>query len=129
MTFPDSYFFIRNAATDKVLDIKDRSTADGAPVVLSDKQSANNDNQLWKYEDGFIVNKKSGLCLEATGGGMGRKVQPGSPIAQSARRERPDSINQLWAYNYEVLSPYDPAVCISGKDVTLKRARRLSPTQ
>jgi Ricin-type beta-trefoil lectin domain-like len=125
VNFPDGYFIIRNAASGKVLDVKDGSTADGAPVILADKKPASNDSQLWKYEDGFIVNKKSGLCLEITGAVGGSFVKPGSAIAQSARREQPASINQLWAYNYEYLTPYDPSVCISGKNDSLEPGTEL----
>lgn len=125
VTFPEGYFSIRNAASGKVLDVKGGSTADGALVILADKKDADNDSQLWKYESGFILNVNSGLCLEVTGAVAGSLVKPGSAIAQSARREQPASINQLWAYNYEHLMPYDPRVCISGKNDSLEPGTEL----
>jgi hypothetical protein len=115
--FPSGYFSIHNKDNGNMLDVKDGSTADGAPVVLADTElDSIIDSQVWKYDSGFIVNANSGLCLEVKDAVAGSLIKPGSVIVQSARRQQPDSFNQLWAYNREFLVPYDSKVCVSGKD-------------
>lgn len=36
------------------------------------------------------------------------------------RRDPPESLNQLWAYNYQMLMPYDPKVAITAKNEDFK---------
>lgn len=115
-SFPDGDFFIRSVVSGLVVEIKDGSTAEGAPAVVRTGQSSNNDNQLWKYDQGFLVNKKSGLVLEVVGYQGGGNIEPGTPVAQASRRERPANLNQLWAYNRGRLVPYDPKVTLSVRD-------------
>ncbi|KAL1915436.1 uncharacterized protein VTP21DRAFT_6560 [Calcarisporiella thermophila] len=116
MSFPEGYFFIRNVFSGKVLDVKDHSKKEGANIILWHRKSLLNDNQLWKYEDGYIINKETGFVLEVQGGIGGGNLKPGSDIVQAKRREPPTSINQLWAYNYEYLQPFDPKVCLAVHD-------------
>ncbi|MBF6333298.1 RICIN domain-containing protein [Nocardia transvalensis] len=115
-SFPVGDFFIRNVASGKVLDVEGGSTAPGAAIIVWDRKSSDYDNQLWRYDEGFIVNKKSGLCLEVPGYEGGGGIKPGTSLVQAARREQPDSLNQLWAYNYQSPMPYDPKVCLWGED-------------
>lgn len=114
--FPVGYFFIRNVASGQVLDVKDASAQPGASIVLWPRKSSGYDNQLWKYEDGFLVNKASGLVLEVPGYEGGGNIGPGTSLVQNTRREPPDSLNQLWAYNYQHLMPYDPKVTLWGQN-------------
>ncbi|WP_433272410.1 RICIN domain-containing protein [Actinosynnema sp. CS-041913] len=113
--FPEGYFFIRNVASGKVLDVKDNSKEAGASIILWGRKAGGYDNQLWKYDNGFLVNKNSGLCLEVQGV-SGTGIPPGTAVVQAERRERPHSINQLWAYNYQHLMPYDPKVSLWGEN-------------
>lgn len=116
MDFPEGSFFIRNVASDLVLDVKGAGTQSGAGIVLERRKAGGTtDSQLWKYDNGFIVNLNSGLVLEVPGFEGGGSIQPGTSLAQADKREQPDSLNQLWAYNYEHLMPYDPKVCIQGQ--------------
>ncbi|MFC4376304.1 RICIN domain-containing protein [Nocardia halotolerans] len=116
MDFPEGSFFIRNVASDLMLDVKGASTQPGAGIVLEDRNTSGTANsQLWKYDNGFIVNVNSGLVLEVPGFEGGGNIRPGSALAQADKREQPDSLNQLWAYNYEHLMPYDPKVCVQGQ--------------
>lgn len=119
--FPPGYFFIRNVESNLVLDIADGSTAPGGRVILWDKKPSDNDNQLWKYDEGFLVNKKSGLVLEVPGYENGGNINPGTALVQNKRREQPKSLNQLWAYNYGYLMPYDPKVVVSAEGDNLTR--------
>lgn len=115
-SFPGDYFFIRNVVSGKVLDVRDGSTDAGASVLLWDRKPRDNDNQLWKYDEGFIVNKNSGLVLEVPGYEGGGNIKPGTSLVQAERRAPPHSLNQLWAYNYSHLMPYDPKVCLWGEN-------------
>ncbi|KAF5353436.1 hypothetical protein D9756_008038 [Leucocoprinus leucothites] len=110
--FPDGSFFIRNVASGKVLDVQHGSTE---CYPLGRKESGF-DNQLWRYDNGFLVNKASGLVLEVPGFEGGGDISPGTALQINAKRERPESLNQLWAYNYQYIMPYDPKVVIWGQD-------------
>jgi hypothetical protein len=114
--FPPGYFFIRNVSSGKVIDVRGDSTDPGAEIVLWDRKGSDYDNQLWKHDKGFLMNKKSGLVLEVPGYAGGGQIQPDTGLIQAERRGEPDSRNQLWAYNNQSLFPYDPEVCISAKD-------------
>lgn len=114
--FPEGFFYIRNVHSGLVVDIEDGSTAAGARAIVWHRKSSSSANQLWKYDDGFLVNKNSGLVLEVVGYQGGGSIAPGTPVAQARRREKPENLNQLWAYNHEMLMPYDPKVTLSARD-------------
>ncbi|WP_327120616.1 RICIN domain-containing protein [Nocardia sp. NBC_01730] len=114
--FPEGFFYIRNVHSGLVVDIKDGSTAEGARAIVWDRKSSDSANQLWRYDRGFLVNKNSGLVLEVVGHEGGGSIAPGTPVAQARKRERPKSLNQQWAYNREMLMPYDPDVALSARD-------------
>lgn len=50
----------------------------------------------------------------------GGDITPGTRLVQAERRQQPKSLNQLWAYNYKHLMPYDPkvSVAVEGDNVT-----------
>ncbi|KAI7851067.1 ricin B lectin domain-containing protein [Circinella umbellata] len=72
--FPvDSYFYIKSQKNELVLDIDDGKTEPGANLIMysqKDHDAEDNDNQLWRYDDGFLTNKKSGLVLDISGGDL-----------------------------------------------------------
>lgn len=113
--FPEGYFLIRSVYSGLVLDIRDGSTEPGSPAIVWEEKGFDFDNQLWKYDRGFLVNKKSGLVLEVPGYEGGGDIESETALVQNTRRAEPDSINQLWAYNSELqtLTPYDPKVGIT----------------
>ncbi|WP_406234064.1 RICIN domain-containing protein [Nocardia sp. NBC_01009] len=115
-SFPEGFFYIRSVYSGLVVDIEDGSTAEGTQAIVWHQKSSSSANQLWKYDDGFLVNKNSGLVLEVVGYEGGGSIAPGTPVAQALRRERPESLNQLWAYNRRMLMPYDPKVTLSARD-------------
>lgn len=115
-TFPTGYFYIRSVASGLVVKIQNNSTAEGAPAIVWNHKSKRNDSELWKYDTGFLVNKKSGLVLEVPGYEKGGKIEPGAPVAQACKRQRPESLNQVWAYNYQMLMPYDLDVSLSARN-------------
>lgn len=120
--FPSGEFYIRNVASGLVLDVRDGSTEDGAEVVLS--YLADDPGQRWTYDMGFLVNSGSGLCLEVPGMTSGGAIPPGTALVQSARREPPENLNQLWAYNFRFLTPYDPKVVIAAQGNELEPGAR-----
>ncbi|MFB6879039.1 RICIN domain-containing protein [Streptomyces sp. NPDC056323] len=121
--FPSEPFFIRNIYSGKVLDVAN-SGSEGSEIVLAYRKGSDHDGQLWTYGDGFFVNKHSGLVLEVPGYEGGGTITPGSVLRQSTKREKPDSLNQLWAYNYQLLCPYDPKVAITGEDADSEAGTR-----
>jgi len=67
---PVKYFTIRSGMCDKVLDITGASKNPGAKVILYQKKSGGNDNQLW-FEDSYgnICSKLNDkLCLDGSSG-------------------------------------------------------------
>ncbi|MEV6659700.1 RICIN domain-containing protein [Nocardia fluminea] len=117
MDFPEGSFFISNVASGLVLDVKGASKQPGTAITFEDrKPSGATSSQLWKYDSGFLVNTNSGLVLEVESYEGGGQISPGTALVQTERRQQPHSLNQLWAYNYQHLMPYDPRVCIQGKD-------------
>ncbi|MEW1724441.1 RICIN domain-containing protein [Streptomyces sp. NPDC093109] len=111
--FPEGHFFIRNVFSGKVLDIADSGNEPGSQVVVADRKSSGFDSQLWRYDSGLIINKGSGLVLQVPGYEGGGHIEPGTALRQAAKQER--ALNQLWACNYQMLMPYDPAVAITGE--------------
>ncbi|CAO3617243.1 unnamed protein product [Cunninghamella echinulata] len=53
--------------------------------------------------------------LEIPGYEGGGNITPGTALVQAPRREGPESLNQLWAENYQCLMPYDPKVRLWAK--------------
>lgn len=39
-------------------------------MIIWHRKAEGNDSQLWKYNEGFFINKNSGLVLEVPGYGM-----------------------------------------------------------
>ncbi|KAF9443729.1 carbohydrate-binding module family 13 protein [Macrolepiota fuliginosa MF-IS2] len=110
----DQPSYIRNSASAKVLDVDGGSRQPGANVILWDRKPSGSDNQLWSYGNRYLVNKNSGLVLEAplADGGL----QPGTPVQQAVKRN--GASNQLWIYDrqYRLVSAYDSSLCVWGLD-------------
>ncbi|KAI8096635.1 ricin B lectin domain-containing protein [Halteromyces radiatus] len=69
--FPlDTYFYIKNRKNSTVLDVYDGATTEDANIVLWPQKMNDNHNQLWRYEDGFLLNMKSKLALDVRGGDL-----------------------------------------------------------
>ncbi|MEU0634474.1 RICIN domain-containing protein [Streptomyces sp. NPDC005989] len=123
MNFPEGLFFIRNVYSGKVLDLAN-SGSEGSEIAVATRKGSDHDSQLWTYDNGFLVNKHSGLVLEVPGYEGGGTITPGTTLYQNTKREKPDSLNQLWAYNYELLNPYDPKVAITAEDADFNESTR-----
>ncbi|KAM3516091.1 hypothetical protein MY11210_000373 [Beauveria gryllotalpidicola] len=64
MTFPEGDFVIRNRASNRVLDAAYMSTETGSAIIVYDyKGDEDNSNQLWRFENGQLINRYSGYAL------------------------------------------------------------------
>jgi hypothetical protein len=54
-------------------------------------------NQLWRFEDGYLINAKSAKVLDIAGGQM----DPESSIIQYAQKETEEAANQKWGIDEE----------------------------
>ncbi|GES81024.1 carbohydrate-binding module family 13 protein [Rhizophagus clarus] len=84
----------------KVLDLEGGSTRDCAKTIQYTKKSEddpNVDSQLWFFDGGFIINKKSGLVLDVCEGNIKNATQ----IIQYNKGSPEPINNQEWDYNYE----------------------------
>ncbi|KAG1444551.1 hypothetical protein G6F56_010254 [Rhizopus delemar] len=70
--FPENqYFFIKSRANGHVLDVYMGETTDDSNIIIwQQKPDNDNANQLWRSEDGFLVNKKSHLVMDIRGGDL-----------------------------------------------------------
>ncbi|KAL1918130.1 uncharacterized protein VTP21DRAFT_3396 [Calcarisporiella thermophila] len=102
--FPSGYFYIKSRKYGRVLDVFDRSKEPGAKVILwTQKLGDDRHNQLWSYEDGFLVNKHSGLVLDVAGGNL--KSVAG--LCQYTRKHANDAKNQRFAFQDGFIFPVE----------------------
>ena len=91
------YFFIENASTGKVIEIKNSNSNDGAKIILNKKRSRKNDHQEWKLESSenkgyvFIVSKWSLNVLDV----KYKKIVDGTKL-QSFHKKVRGTENQEW---------------------------------
>ncbi|RUS14907.1 ricin B lectin domain-containing protein [Endogone sp. FLAS-F59071] len=88
------YFFIRSRQNGKVLDVEGGSSDAGVRICIWPKKDYDNDNQLWKFEEGFLVNKRSGLVIDIQSG----ELAPDRNICQYDRKWVQEANNQRWGY-------------------------------
>ena len=62
-TFPDGWFFIKNQSTGAIL-----TTTGELGIITSKLDTSNYSRQLWRYKNGFLINKASGKVLDVRGG-------------------------------------------------------------
>lgn len=60
--FPDGWFFVKNQSTGSVLTVSEDT------VIATKLNTASYSSQLWRYKDGFLLNKASGKVLDVRGG-------------------------------------------------------------
>ncbi|RUS27683.1 hypothetical protein BC938DRAFT_482881 [Jimgerdemannia flammicorona] len=70
MSIPDGFFYIKSRLSGKVVDVDGASMKADAKILLwPQKFDSDRDNQLWYYDDGYLVNKKSRKVLDIRGDG------------------------------------------------------------
>ncbi|KAI7900590.1 ricin B lectin domain-containing protein [Cokeromyces recurvatus] len=62
--FPEGLFYILSRKHGFALDVYDGQTKDDANIIVWPQKFQDSDNQLWSYEKGRLINKKSGLALD-----------------------------------------------------------------
>jgi hypothetical protein len=88
-----SYFFIKSAISNLVIDIKGASTAPVTPLIAYPRKSTGTDNQLWYIDaDGYIVSKLNGYVIDIKGG-----VGTAGTELIAYPKNSPQSKNQLWS--------------------------------
>lgn len=65
--FPEGYFFIKNQKHGLVITVLETDKL-AAQVIASQLDTQNFNRQLWKFSDGFLINKASSLVLDVRGG-------------------------------------------------------------
>ncbi|EXX69446.1 hypothetical protein RirG_096020 [Rhizophagus irregularis DAOM 197198w] len=89
-----NYYWIIAQHSGKVLEVENGSFCSCANIIQHTKKSELDpfvDMQLWYFDGGFIVNKRSGFVID---------VAEGTKIIQYPRKPEP-SQNQEWEYNHE----------------------------
>ncbi|CEG68524.1 hypothetical protein RMATCC62417_04772 [Rhizopus microsporus] len=109
--FPSGWFYIQSKCSHKmVLDVTQDSLKAAAKVIVWPKKTKDNDNQLWMYDHGYIINKNSGMgkrmirkqlsvikykkVLDVQGG----VIESDKQIIQYRRKMVEDAHNQRWNY-------------------------------
>ncbi|KAJ8657071.1 hypothetical protein O0I10_007151 [Lichtheimia ornata] len=92
--FPPGYFYIISRKNGYALDVYDGQTKTGANIIIWPQKFADSDNQLWSFDGGRIVNKKSGHVLDIQSGAFKKD----KTIVQNKRKEKNQS--QEWGYEH-----------------------------
>ncbi|KAI9260809.1 ricin B lectin domain-containing protein [Sporodiniella umbellata] len=90
--FPQGFFFIRCKAKAFSLDVNGGGMTNDTHLIIWPQKMVDSINQLWMHEDGFLINKKSGLVLDIRGG-----IERDRVIIQYARKPGL-AHNQRWKY-------------------------------
>ncbi|KAI1316330.1 hypothetical protein EDD11_010109 [Mortierella claussenii] len=103
--FPSSWFYIKSAASGLVVDIEHGVFTDpmkaGARAEMNHQKIDNGDGrhsllelQLWRYEAGFLINRRTGFVLDIQGG----TLKLAARVVQSQRTTGREARNQHWFY-------------------------------
>ncbi|KAI9019966.1 hypothetical protein CLU79DRAFT_704406, partial [Phycomyces nitens] len=87
--FPEGWFFVKSQAQGLVLTVLESGTL-AAQAVAVKLDTGNYSRQLWKYNNGTLVNKASEMVLEVKGGSLVN----GAEICQY--KENLESKHQQW---------------------------------
>ncbi|CAO3620853.1 unnamed protein product [Cunninghamella blakesleeana] len=79
-----------------VIDVDGASKKNDTNILLwTPKHNNDRNNQLWYYQDGFLINKNSQKVLDVRGG----LIVENAKIIQYDRKLVVDAHNQRWGYN------------------------------
>ncbi|KAI8387475.1 ricin B lectin domain-containing protein [Blakeslea trispora] len=98
--FPEGFFFIRCKSQSFAMDVNGGSMVNDANIIIWPQKMVDSINQLWMHEEGFLINKKSGLVIDIRGGSIEREKN----IVQYARKPGL-AHNQRWTYQDGYIFP------------------------
>ncbi|KAI8138608.1 ricin B lectin domain-containing protein [Fennellomyces sp. T-0311] len=98
--FPEGFFFIRCKEKPLAIDVNDGGMLNDYNIIIWPQKMVDSINQLWMHEDGFLINRKSGLVLDIRGGDIKRD----KAIIQYARKPGL-AHNQRWKYQDGYIFP------------------------
>ncbi|KAJ3562694.1 hypothetical protein NP233_g9411 [Leucocoprinus birnbaumii] len=80
-------------------------------------------NQQWQFQDGYIINVESGMCLGIRGTDE-KDIKAGALVVQGAKRTGSSSLLQLWVINtiWGYITPWYPTstpVALTGLNNTV----------
>ncbi|KNC96446.1 uncharacterized protein SPPG_08038 [Spizellomyces punctatus DAOM BR117] len=92
---PGGWFYIQCRANSNVFSVEANSLASGAlinvqPQHAADAHPATIGNQLFRFENGFLINKRSNLVLDTSGS----ELRPRAQLVQADKKE--DRESQHW---------------------------------
>lgn len=94
--FPTGWFYIKSLLSNKVVQPLSGSYEPTRLVVVDQKFGDEAVLQLWKHENGYIINKATNLCLDYEHGNYKRLGD--IHICQWHRKVGKDAHNQKWLY-------------------------------
>ncbi|OZJ03232.1 hypothetical protein BZG36_03448 [Bifiguratus adelaidae] len=107
--FPPGPFYIKSRKHHMCLDVEGGSKREDTPIVVWPQKRHNRENQLWTYEDGFLVNVASRLVIDVRGGAL----KPVAQIIQYSRKLMQSAHNQRWTFREGYIYPIvDPALVL-----------------
>ncbi|KAF9344131.1 hypothetical protein BGX34_005967 [Mortierella sp. NVP85] len=122
------WVYIKSKVSNLVLDVEKGFLKDplkaGARLELNDQMLHPSDAQpsielqLWRFDDGYIVNRRSGLVLDIQGG----VLRAGTRLVQSARKIGRDGMEQQWAVDNGLIRLKSNAAFVIAVDGDATRA-------
>ncbi|CAB4376775.1 hypothetical protein RhiirA5_271340 [Rhizophagus irregularis] len=95
--FPEGWFYIKSQTNNHVLEPHCLSVNSGARIVTSKQRFGfDADSQLWKYDNGYIVNKASGKVLDIEKGYI--RTFHRTHLCQWDRKPLTEASNQQWTF-------------------------------
>ncbi|KAI8098523.1 ricin B lectin domain-containing protein [Halteromyces radiatus] len=91
--FPQGLFYILSRKNGFALDVYDGQTKEDANIIVWPQKFEDSDNQLWTYEEGRLVNKKSGHVLDIRSSAFKKD----KAIVQNKRKDKNQS--QFWIFD------------------------------
>ncbi|KAF0445418.1 von willebrand domain-containing protein [Gigaspora margarita] len=133
--FPLDDFYIKSAASESVqnlvISINRNSFVpwgpikNGTKVIIAQQKSdiSQDGYQLWRHEDGWLINKKTNLCLEV------ESAKEGICLSVHHKRSLNEASNQRWIFTPEgrIALKNNPKFVIEvlSKEITIKDGSRL----
>ncbi|KAI9351691.1 ricin B lectin domain-containing protein [Pilaira anomala] len=90
-------YYIKSKFNGRVIDVRKGSTEDEAKIIVYTQKKNDCKNQLWSYENGYLINAKSGKALDIDGG----KIENEADLIQYSQKTSGDTSNQKFGITNE----------------------------